>query len=167
MNHEAYFDTHYEQMVRWKHAVIGDYVKECKVSKFPFLHGKITVNNGSKIKVTLEKCECGDFQKRRKPCTHMMTLAIKTGIYDKIKDVATEKIRNLSDRAYEAFAYYLYYGYYEDSHKAEKWPQKTFREIQDQGLIDYEKPEFRYSQFTQENIIAIIYATYSDPRNKM
>lgn len=162
-----YKDTHYEQMSRWKHTVIGDSVKECRISKFPKMHGKITTNNGNKITVTLEKCECKDFQNRKKPCVHMMTLALKLGIYDEEKAKAVDKVQNLSDRAYEAFSYFLYYGYYEEPHKAEKYPQKIFKEIQSQGLIEFENPLFEYSQFTRENIIAVIYATFSDKRNKM
>lgn len=91
----------------------------------------------------------------------MMALALEVGIYDSEKEKARDKVWNLSTRAYEAFSFYLYY---ESAHKAEKYPQKIFKEIESQGLIEFEKPEFKYSKFTQDNIIAVIYATYSDLR---
>lgn len=43
MDEIIFFDTHYEQMARWKHAVIGDYIQNIKVSRFPSLKGKITI----------------------------------------------------------------------------------------------------------------------------
>ncbi len=165
--YEEYFNTHYKQINRWKHAVIGDSVKKCKILKFPSLHGKIETNNGNILQVTLDKCECVDFMKRKQPCVHMMKFAIEVGVYDKVKNIAIDKIQNLSDRAYECFSQNLYYGYYEETHKAERYPQKIFREIAEQNLIEFENPNFKYSDFTRENIIAVIYATYSDPRNKM
>lgn len=163
---QDYFNPHHEQMVQWKHAVIGDKISKFKISKLLGLHAKITTSGGTTYRVTLENCECSMFQKNQKPCVHMMKLALETGIYDEIKDVAMEKIRSLSDRAFLCFSDFLYYGYYEEKHKAEKYPQKIFREISEQNLIEFNNPEFEYSNFTKENIIAVIYATFSDPRYK-
>lgn len=161
-----YKDTHYEQMTRWKHAVIGDSIRECKVSKFPKTHGRITINNGEKITTTLNRCECKDFKNRKKPCVHMMTLALQLGIYDEEKVKAADKIQNLSNKAYEAFGEILYSGYYDEKHSVGKYSKKIYEEIQSQGLIEFSTSVFEYSKFTKDNIIAVIYATFSDKRNK-
>lgn len=41
--------------------------------------------NGHRYVVTGRKCECGDFAKRKRPCKHMIYLAIENGTFEEMK----------------------------------------------------------------------------------
>lgn len=51
-------------------------------------HTKAVVENqtnGHRYVVTGKKCECGDFAKRKRPCKHMIYLAIENGTFEEMK----------------------------------------------------------------------------------
>lgn len=169
MENELFFDTSHEQLVRWKHAVIGDYIPKFKVGKFPSLHISAWMNNGATVRhATLKKCDCPDFQKTKKPCTHMYKLALEAGIYEPlfIEQVTwKQRIKNLSDKAFKIFAEEIYAGYYSEIHKA-KIPQKYLEELERENLAEKQEQGFQFTEDVKREIISVIYYTFSDTRYK-
>lgn len=156
-----------------KHAVIGDRIGEVKIEK-GFLKFKGTMTDKHTKEVhhcTMAGCDCEDYKKHKLPCVHMYKLALEYGIYKDVqKRGFADKLAGLSDEAFAYFESAMYGGYYDierdiEEGSLEKLTQKIKSELSREGLLEFHRGYFVFTNHVQSEIIGYILATFSDPRS--
>ena len=134
------------QLAILKHAVIGDRIGEVKIEK-GFLKFKGTMTDKHTKEVhhcTMAGCDCEDYKKN--------------------------KLAGLSDEAFAYFESAMYGGYYDKERDIEdgsweKITQKIKSELSKEGLLEFHRGYFVFTNHVQNEIIGYILATFSDPRS--
>ena len=161
------------QLAVLKHAVIGDRIGEVKIEK-GFLKFKGTMTDKHTKEVhhcTMAGCDCEDYKKHKLPCVHMYKLALEYGIYKDVqKRGFADKLAGLSDEAFAYFESAMYGGYYDierdiEEGSLEKLTQKIKSELSREGLLEFHRGYFVFTNHVQSEIIGYILATFSDPRS--
>lgn len=161
------------QLAVLKHAVIGDRIGEVKIEK-GFLKFKGTMTDKHTKEVhhcTMAGCDCEDYKKNKLPCVHMYKLALEYGTYKDIqKRGFAGKLAGLSDEAFAYFESAMYGGYYDKERDIEdgsweKITQKIKSELSREGLLEFHRGYFVFTNHVQSEIIGYILATFSDPRS--
>lgn len=161
------------QLAVLKHAVIGDRIGEVKIEK-GFLKFKGTMTDKHTKEVhhcTMAGCDCEDYKKNKLPCVHMYKLALEYGMYKDIqKRGFAGKLAGLSDEAFAYFESAMYGGYYDKERDIEdgsweKITQKIKSELSREGLLEFHRGYFVFTNHVQNEIIGYILATFSDPRS--
>lgn len=161
------------QLTVLKHAVIGDRIGEVKIEK-GFLKFKGTMTDKHTKEVhhcTMAGCDCEDYKKHKLPCVHMYKLALEYGIYKDVqKRGFADKLAGLSDEAFAYFESAMYGGYYDierdiEEGSLEKLTQKIKSELSREGLLEFHRGYFVFTNHVQSEIIGYILATFSDPRS--
>lgn len=120
---------------------------------------------------TMTGCDCEDYKKHKLPCVHMYKLALEYGIYKDVqKRGFADKLAGLSDEAFAYFESAMYGGYYDierdiEEGSLEKLTQKIKSELSREGLLEFHRGYFVFTNHVQSEIIGYILATFSDPRS--
>lgn len=157
---------------RLRHAIWGDWFYSYEIKTSPWPSGVFMNREKNRIccHADLKKCDCNDQREedgsRIVPCHHIYRVALESGHFRKVVSNPQIEgfIRDMRDPLYNAFLNRIiergYYG------QPGKWSgsAKTFRELQELGLLQGTQERYELTPFFKDNAAAFVYYSMTDPR---